>query len=62
MTYTSSLTGNTYDVVYSDKGYIHYDIFLNGKWVQFGLTPDDISGAIASYEGISDGWYCLPRD
>jgi hypothetical protein len=61
--YTSPLTGKTYDVVYNGaKSYAPYEIFLNGKWVQFGLTLDDVAGSVANYEGRSDGWVSSPRD
>lgn len=61
-TYTSPLTGKTYDIVYRTNGFARYDIELNGKKVQFGLVPSDIPGQVAHYEGVSDGWTSSPRD
>ena len=61
-TFTSAKTGNTYEVTYTEKNYPHFDITLDGKWVQFALTEEGVAGSIAHYEGEDDGWYCLPRD
>ena len=61
-TYTSPRTGLTYEVKFETAGYERYNILLDGKWVQFALTLDDVEGSVAHYEGVTDGWYCLPRD
>lgn len=62
ITYTSPRTGLVYEATLNTKGYTRYDITLNGKWVQFALSEASIAGSVAHAEGVSDGWYCLPRD
>ena len=62
ITYVSPRSGLTYEATLNTKGYTRYDITLDGRWVQFALTEDRIEKSVAHYEGVSDGWYCLPRD
>ena len=62
ITYTSPRTGLVYDAVLDTVPYTRYQISLDGKWVQFALDADGIAGSVAHHEGVSDGWYCLPRD
>jgi len=74
-TYVSPLTGTEYLIVpkhgrraYYENGQqlwreeTTYEIVLNGKAIQFALSPEGIAGAVAHAEGVSDGWYCLARD
>jgi hypothetical protein len=77
-TYTSPLTGTEYLVVPKEetrmvgdwyKGeplrpetVVRYDVVLQGNSVQFAYTKEGVDGAVAHFEGVSDGWYCLPRD
>ncbi len=74
-TYTSPLTGTEYLVVpkHSQRAYYEngqqlwrdvttYEVVLNGNPVQFALTLDGVAKAVAHFEGVTDGWYCLPRD
>ena len=74
-TYTSPRTGTEYLVVpkHSQRAYyqdgqqlwrdeVTYEVVLNGRMVQFALTEDGVDGAVAHFEGVTDGWYCLPRD
>ena len=63
ITYQSAITGNTYEAVYSEKGYKRYDIFLDGNWVQFALDVRDIPESVRDYE--QPGWHGVttsPRD
>jgi hypothetical protein len=74
--YVSPLTGNTYSIVksYSERGawdadgnyapvtVTQYSIYEGTKMVQFAFDEAGIAKAVAHYEGVSDGWYCLPRD
>jgi len=62
VTYVSPRTNLTYECVLNTKNYTRYDITLNGKWVQFALTEESIADSVAHAEGVTDGWYCLPRD
>lgn len=48
-TYTSP-SGVTYDVAFNDTSYPHYDISLNGRWVQFALSKDRVAASVAHYE------------
>ena len=77
-TYTSPLTGTEYLVVpkthtrmtgdwYAGEplrpvGVTTYEVVLNGNPVQFALDKDGVAKAVAHFEGVTDGWYCLPRD
>ena len=40
----------------------YYEIVLNGRMVQFAFTEDGVEKAVAHFEGVTDGWYCLARD
>ncbi len=74
--YVSPLTGTTYRVVTSthqrgawdvDGNYApvtvtEYEIFDGNRKVQFAFDEAGIAKAVAHYEGVTDGWYCLPRD
>ena len=76
--YTSPLTNVQYDIVTREETrmagdwyagealrpvtYTRYDIYLNGKKVQFALTEDRIPASVANYEGVNDGIYSSPRD
>ncbi len=74
--YVSPTTGFTYTVVksYSERGnwdadgnyapvtVATYDIYKDGNKVQFALEEAGIAKSVAHYEGVTDGWYCLPRD
>lgn len=62
ITYTSPRTGLVYEATLNTVGYTRYDITQAGRWVQFALTEEGIEGSVAHAEGVSDGWYCLPRD
>ena len=77
-TFTSPRTGTEYLVVPKEetrmvgdwyKGeplrsetFVRYDIVLHGNLVQFALTEEEVAGSVAHFEGVTDGWYCLPRD
>jgi len=76
MTFTSPRTGLTYTVepklnhrvvafvdgqaVWADES--TWNIFLDGKPVQFSLTEAGIPDAIARAEGVHDGVYSSARD
>ena len=76
MTFTSPRTNLTYTVepklnhrvvafvdnqpVWADEP--TWNIFLDGKPVQFALTEAGIPDAIARAEGYSDGWTTSARD
>jgi hypothetical protein len=74
-TYVSPLTGTQYLVVpkHSQRAYyqdgqqlwraeVTYEVVLNGNPVQFALTKEGLEKAVAHFEGVDDGWYCLARD
>jgi hypothetical protein len=75
-TYTSPLTGTVYTVVksYSERGawdsnggyapitVKQYSIYDGDRMVQFAFDEGGIADAVAHFEGVSDGWVCLPRD
>ena len=75
-TFTSPKTGNTYEVVAKQNHRVvafvdgqpvwadepTWDIFLNGKAIQFSLTESGIPDAIARAEGVHDGVYSSARD
>jgi len=57
MTFTSPDTNKTYQITPSNEhGWFRYEIYDNGKWVQFALTEEQISSSVRHYEGFSDGW------
>lgn len=77
-TYKSPETGKIYEIVakeetrmvgdwYAGEG-LHpeirtkYDIYFEGKWVQFALSETGIERSVANYEGRTDGVYSSPRD
>ena len=76
MTHTSPRTGLTYTVeaktdrrvvAYADGQAVWADettwnLFLDGKPVQFSLTEAGIPDAIARAEGVHDGVYSSARD
>ena len=63
ITHTSPRTGLTYETVPTNRdGWFRYDILQDGRWVQFALDAEGVAGSVAHAEGVSDGWYCLPRD
>ena len=50
-TFTSPLTGQTYEVVPTDKnGWFRWEILKDGKRVQFALTEDRIAEQVEWYE------------
>jgi hypothetical protein len=75
-TYVSPRTGVEYGIVksYSERGawdsdgnyapvtVKQYSIYKDTKMVQFAFDEEGIERAVAHYEGVTDGWYCLPRD
>ena len=75
-TYTSPSTGTVYTVaaipqsraawdengVKYDLQYTEYRIFHGGVKVQFAFDEAGVASAVAHYEGVNDGWYCLARD
>jgi hypothetical protein len=76
--YTSPLTNAQYDIVTREETRMagnwyagealrpvtvtYYDIYLDGKKVQFALSEDGIPASVANYEGVSDSWTTSPRD
>lgn len=62
LTHTSPRTGLVYEATLNTQLYTRYEITLDGKWVSFCLEADQLEGQVAHYEGVPDGWYCLPRD
>jgi len=76
--YVSPETGKTYEIVAKEEtrmvgnwyagealraeSSVVYNIYFEGKWVQFALTEDGIPGVIAHFEGCHDGIYSSPRD
>jgi len=76
--YVSPETGKTYEIVakeetrmvgdwYAGEG-LHpetrtkYDIYFDGKWVQFALSEAGIERSVANDEGFTDGVYSSARD
>lgn len=53
--YQSPLTNNTYEAIYSEKGYKRYNIFLDGEWILFALTAEEIPLSVKHYE--QPGWH-----
>ena len=50
-TFTSPLTGQTYEVVPTDKnGWFRFEIRKDGRMVQFALTEDRVAEQVAWYE------------
>jgi hypothetical protein len=55
MTFTSPDTNKTYQIIPTDEyGWFRYEIFDNGKKVQFALTEEQISSSVKHYE--LPGW------
>ena len=75
-TFTSPKTGNTYEVVAKQNHRVvafvdgqpvwadepTWDIFLNGKPIQFALSEEAISRQVLHYEGFGDGVWSSARD
>lgn len=64
ISYTSPLTGLTYEVVPTDTyGWFRYEILRDGKMVQFALTEAQVAEQVKHHEQPGwDGWVSSARD